>query len=227
MDCLIETGMEEWQSIIFWDLLQCFVCLTMNHLAASVKRLETWRCVSSMSIERSVFQRSVLKSEKVEKIVRWLKRGQSTESCHVWVWGRGWQIFSGIRTCTIACQLVEVNKKITFGVFMGNSILNSLSSGRKWAAWLAKCRCANYSTDLAAVNVVRASAWSLGGAGWPSAYPVSISEGVFACFLLVMELWPSWGQETSQISLREIHSQVRHSFINSFKGFCGALVWVL
>lgn len=41
MDCLIETGMKKWQSNIFWDLLQCFVCFIMNHLAASVKRLET------------------------------------------------------------------------------------------------------------------------------------------------------------------------------------------
>lgn len=94
----------------------------------------------------SVLKRRVVKLEKEEKIVLWLKSGQS----HVCLecGGRGWQIVTDVRTYTTACPQVE-RKKIILPVFMGNLILNLLSLDHKWSAWLARFRyCGNYSTAI-------------------------------------------------------------------------------
>lgn len=107
---------KKWQWNILWVLLQSMICFILYHLAALVKILETLRPMSSMSTASLIFKRSMIKSEKEQKIFLWLKReSESRATLYVGKVGKlflMWEFMPSV--------FPQYNRKIILMAFMGN-----------------------------------------------------------------------------------------------------------
>lgn len=104
----------------------------MYHLAALVKMLETLRPISSMSAASPIFKRSMIKSEKEQKIVLWLKReAESRATLYV---GRVGKLF--LMWEFMPSFVPQYNRKNNFRGLYGKLIQNLHSLDLKWTALL-------------------------------------------------------------------------------------------
>lgn len=107
---------KKWQWNILWALLQSIICFIVYLLAALVKMLETLRPISSVSTASPIFKSSMIKSEKEQKIVLWLKReSESRATLYVGKVGRlllMWEFMPSV--------VSQYNRKIILMALMGN-----------------------------------------------------------------------------------------------------------
>lgn len=145
MICLIETGMAVKHFPGFITALYLFYHESFSCFSEKVGDFKTCFFYEHWM---SVFKRNVVKLEKEDKIVLWLKRGQSLEPRSVWVLGGRLTNCSWCKNLHHHLSTSRI-EKIILAAFMGNLSLNLHSLDHKWAAWLARFRCcANYSTAI-------------------------------------------------------------------------------